>query len=567
MRVVLCYLLVCLTSLGQNPPAASADEQATTRLKCRWFFSSGYGRNRKDVESIKALVAIAADHGLNGMVLSSFGLDSVTRWNDSDISLLKELADTCAKKKIELIPIGYSVGYGGAALAHDRNFAAALPTTIDLKVKNGKIVPVYSNNLLINGDLEQHTDNRFKGYDFHDQPGKISFPDIGAASGQNSIRFENFGTTEHGLGRLMQKVSVRAGRAYRFSFKIKTESLIPTTRLKAQVLSKSRYLASSTPRIKATQDWTEATLDFISQKDEVVSVYVGIWNGVSGKFWLDDLTFHEYSDLSDIVRREGTPLELTSRDRSRVFVEGQDFEALRCVPQLDTVPLLRGSSILDGENLSLACYKVPSYSGPSGNQLSLCMSNPKLYESWALEAKNLHDIIPFKKVLLSMDEIRNGGGCGLCRERNISMAEILGDCITRQHAIFKALDPEMEVIIWSDMLDPAHNAHDNYSNVVGDFTGSWKYVPPDLTIMCWHHGIRDQSLSFFFEHGFRTFGAAYYDADSLDNPRAWLSSLRKTINAQGIIYTTWRKKYQLLAEFGDLVSEGVVGQNSTDTEK
>jgi hypothetical protein len=67
----------------------------------------------------------------------------------------------------------------------------------------------------------------------------------------------------------------------------------------------------------------------------------------------------------------------------------------------------------------------------------------------------------------------------------------------------------IEVMIWSDMLDPAHNARDNYYGVVGDFTGSWEHVPKDLTILCWYHAIRDQSLEFFSIRGFRTFGAAY----------------------------------------------------------
>ena len=73
--------------------------------------------------------------------------------------------------------------------------------------------------------------------------------------------------------------------------------------------------------------------------------------------------------------------------------------------------------------------------------------------------------------------------------------------------------------------------------------------------MCWHHKIRDKSLEFFSSRGFRTFGAAYYDAADLTNPREWLASLNGTPNAQGIMYTTWQKKYELLASFGDLVSE------------
>jgi hypothetical protein len=47
---------------------------------------------------------------------------------------------------------------------------------------------------------------------------------------------------------------------------------------------------------------------------------------------------------------------------------------------------------------------------------------------------------------------------------------------------------------------------------------------------------------------------AYYDADNLDNPKAWLEALAATPGASGIIYTTWLNKYELLAPFGDLVS-------------
>ena len=71
--------------------------------------------------------------------------------------------------------------------------------------------------------------------------------------------------------------------------------------------------------------------------------------------------------------------------------------------------------------------------------------------------------------------------------------------------------------------------------------------------MCWHHGILNQSLEFFSKHGFRTYGAAYYDAEDLTGSKDWLSALLKTPNAQGILYTTWEKKYQLLGAFGDLV--------------
>jgi hypothetical protein len=183
------------------------------------------------------------------------------------------------------------------------------------------------------------------------------------------------------------------------------------------------------------------------------------------------------------------------------------------------------------------------------------MSNPKLYAYWEKQARRLHEIVKYKRFLLAMDEIRNGGGCLSCRKRKTSMAQILGDCVTRQRAIFRRIDPKIEVLIWSDMLDPAHNARADYYGVIGDFTGSWKHVPKDLTIMCWYHRIREKSLAFFSKEGFRTMGAAYYDADDLTNPREWLKSLRATPGAKGIMYTSWQRKYQLLAGFGDLVSK------------
>jgi hypothetical protein len=101
------------------------------------------------------------------MVLSSFGLDSVTRWGEKDTAMLKEVAAYCAEKQIELIPTGFSAGYGGGALGYNRNFAAALPATISLTVKNGQLIPASGSNLLKNGDLEEHTGDRFSGQWFH----------------------------------------------------------------------------------------------------------------------------------------------------------------------------------------------------------------------------------------------------------------------------------------------------------------------------------------------------------------------------------------------------------------
>jgi len=156
--------------------------------------------------------------------------------------------------------------------------------------------------------------------------------------------------------------------------------------------------------------------------------------------------------------------------------------------------------------------------------------------------------------LLSMDEIRAGGTCQACKERKLSMARILGDCVTEQVRIIRDVNPQAELFIWSDMFDPNHNARADYYLVEGDFTGSWNYIPKDLVIVCWYYDKRRESLAFFSSLGFRTLAGAYYDGDTLENPTGWLEALNDTPGACGIMYTTWRNKYELLAPFGHLVT-------------
>ena len=93
------------------------------------------------------------------------------------------------------------------------------------------------------------------------------------------------------------------------------------------------------------------------------------------------------------------------------------------------------------------------------------MAEPKLYEIFDHEAALLAEHVRPQRVMLNMDEIRMGGTCAACRDRN--MGELLGSCITRQVEILRRHMPGVQVYIWSDMLDPNHNAHGDYYLVRG----------------------------------------------------------------------------------------------------
>jgi len=321
------------------------------------------------------------------------------------------------------------------------------------------------------------------------------------------------------------------------------------------VLNQDRSIASLKPSLPPTSDWKKIQFLFNSAAFDTVRLYAGIWGGKSGKFWLDDWALEEVGPIN-VLRRPGTPVTVKSADGATTYAEGRDYEPLidpaytpyniaRSAPPLKLAP---GSRIQDGARLRVSWYHSLAI---SKGQISVCMAEPELYAIFDAEAKLLAERLHPKHVLLNMDEIRMGGTCAACRSRN--MGELLGECITKQTQILRKYMPGVEVLIWSDMLDPNQNAHGNYYLVEGDFTGSSKHIPKDLTIAVWGGEPRAESLKFFADEGFAMLVACYYDADDLQTVSGWLKLAEQTPKVRGLMYTPWRKKYGLLPAFGDLL--------------
>jgi hypothetical protein len=546
---LLVFLLILLSSLCQGKV-----------LPYRWVYVSRSLQRDSDVVDIKRIVETASGSGLNGMVLAA-GLDRLDRRSDDYFARLKQVTRICRQHNIEIIPIIFSVGYGGSVLAHDKNLAAAMLVEDALfVVDNGKARFVGDSAVSIaNSGFERYEGNRLMDYRFHDRPGEVSFVDKKVyGGGRASLRFENFGRYEHGHARVMQEVEVQPHRCYRLTCLVRTESLEPEGCFRATVLAADgRSLAPWDPKVPSTTDWRKVVLGFNSLDYDKVRIYLGAWGGSSGRFWVDDLEIEEVG-LLNVLRRPGTPVRVQDEETGVLYTEGTDLTRIED-PKLNfrfdhnppAIGIRPASRIKNGQRL-----RVSYYHGMAINrgQVSVCMSESKVYEIWKRQIKLLHERLAPDKYLLSMDEIRAGGACRACKKRGLTMAQILGDCVTQQVGMIRDVNPDAEVLVWSDMFDPNHNARADYYLVDGDFTESWNYIPKDLVIVCWYYNKRNESLSFFSSLGFRTLAGAYYDGDTLDNPRGWLDVLEHTAGAGGIMYTTWRNKYELLAPFGNLVN-------------
>ena len=546
--VLIPAILAALTALmlGQQQP-----------LRDRWVMLGSSLDSDQEVARIEGLARIASEHGLNGILFSA-GFDTMDLKSPEYFARLTRLKQTCDRLGVEIIPEGFGVGYGGGVLAHDKNLAAGLPVRGALFVAGEHEASFEADPpvQIANRDFEQIAGSMATGFTAHGASAAIDT--AVAHSGKASVRFEGFSDPEAGVY-VAQPLKVHPYRCYRLRAWVKTEGAGPRMAIHLlAVAPDGRDLSYMEPPLPETSDWHEVTWGFNTLYADHVEFRVGVSDGKRGKVWVDDVSIEEVG-LTNVVRRPGTPVKVVNDMTGKAYEEGRDFAAISD-PQLNfswdhegpAIKLLPSSRIHAGDRL-----RVDYYNGTTiyRDQTTIDMSEPAVYEIWQHQIPLIEKYLAPKKYFLSMDEVRVGGFCEACKRRHLSMAEILGACVTRQYKMIRAANPRAEVYVWSDMFDPNHNAKERYYLIDGSFDGTWQHLPKDLVIACWYYEKRDLSLPFFSKLGHRTLGAGYYDADDLENPKGWLESLGRTRGADGIMYTTWESKFKLLPDFGDLVSK------------
>jgi len=430
----------------------------------RWVYISRRLRSDRDLDDIRQIARTASENGLNGVLLAA-GLDAIDLQPPDYLTRLEKVKAIFREYHLEMIPNIFSAGYGGGILAHDKNLAEGLPVKDALYVvKNGE------------GHIE---------------------PEVPVADGGPAVE-----------GVWTRDVAVRPYRCYRVTFRAKTEGLPATRpfssgafRLDVRTEDK-RNLTPWNARVPGTTEWREVRWGFNSLWYGKVKISIGAPNVRSGKGWIDSVRVEEVG-LLNVLRRPGTPVTVRSDSGEKVYEEGRDYDRI-ADSQLNfrfdhdgpPIRVLPGSRIQDGVRLRVSYYHGFSI---NDGQTTVCMAEPKTYEIWRDMARRMHAAVAPPRYVLSMDEIREGGTCEACRGRN--MGELLGECLTKQFRMLREVNPKVDVWVWSDMLDPNHNAHGNYYLVQGDYTGSWNHVPKEMGIMTWYYERRALSLPFFSNLG------------------------------------------------------------------
>ncbi|HTS67189.1 MAG TPA: hypothetical protein VMH28_34430 [Candidatus Acidoferrales bacterium] len=526
----------------------------------RWVYVSGELGSDRAVEQFRDIARTASEHGLTAILFSS-GFDRLDLQPPENIARLKEVKSICERYHLELVPSMFGTGYGGGILSHDKNLAEGLLAKDALFVVEGGVARFSPENSASfgNGGFEEHQGDRPDGY----VPGvKTAIESTVFHSGKVSLRLEGFGAKPDDSAHIAQEITVRPYRQYKLSMWVKTEDVKPAVLGGIHAFSDDgRSLHPWEPRISGTSDWHQLVSGFNSSSATKFKLDIGIFEaakGATGKVWIDDVKVEEVG-LLNVLRRAGTPVTVRDEKTGTVYEEGKDYAPI-ADPELNfrwnhdgpAVRILPEGRIKDGARLRLSYYHGTTI---YQSQVPVCLSEPKAQEIWDRCAHLIHDLLAPRKYMMAMDEMRMANSCETCKRRGLTAAELVGTATTRQFNAIRAIDPKAEVYVWSDMYDPNHNARNHYYLVEGDITGSWNYIPKELRMVCWYYERRQPSLAHFSKLGFQILAGAYYDGNTLDNPKGWLETLDETPGAIGIMYTTWQNKYGLLADFGDLVSK------------
>ncbi len=488
---------------------------------------------------------------------------------------------------MEVIPEGFGIKYGGAPLAIDKNLAEGLLVKNALFVARGDTASFVADSptKLVNGGFEQFDGNRFTGFTTQDQPGKLTFVDTSVShSGKASLRIENFDEEKgvkpaspitpldasgrrdpamNGVAKISQVIHVKPYRCYRVTAWVKTEDVMPAKLFSIKAFTPDdRDLALfEAVAPSPTSGWRMVTTSFNSWYADRIDLTFGVFRGKKGKVWVDDVKVEEIG-LMNVIRRDGAPLTVRDEATGTVYKEGRDFAPISD-PNLDflwthpmpSIHLLSGSRIHNGARLRVSYYHGTTIYEEDDQEIPICPSLAKVREIWKQQFPLIEKYLAPKHYFLDIgDEQRAFNRDESCKRRKLTASALVGDTTQWLYDQIHAVNPKAQVLVWSDMFDPYHNAVNKYFLVDGSLEGTWKYLPKDMGIMCWNFNQRKASLEFFSSHGFKTFASAGPDSAALNNPKGWMAVMDTTPGATGIMYTTWYGDFKLVAPFGDLVS-------------
>ncbi|MGH7144656.1 MAG: hypothetical protein ACREJ2_11100 [Planctomycetota bacterium] len=563
--------LVLFVGTAAVAPRLHAADQAEPKLdlRYRWIFYLGNLLPDKNVDDLIAVCERGAKCGYNGLLVADSKFMSWDALKGTNYNAnVKRLHDACTRLHMQFI---VSVApMSNDLLSYDPNLAEGLPAReVPFLVKDGKLVPDPALDVPIsNAGFENWNQNGPIGWSFVDGPGKCCCKDTEVkCEGTASLRMDDIQhNSPNQMGRICHALKVRPWTNYHVHARVKTKDFASAGQLECKVLTPDGWsLNEYASPVKPTQDWSDFDAVFNSLDHTDVNFYIGVWGGRTGTLWIDDVSVTP-AGLVNVLRRPGTPVTITSEDKATTYVEGKDYSkivdpkmgnqpwpgAYSVWHEPPTVTLPAGSALKEGQRV-LVSYFQPPLIGDWGAVMA-CLSAPGTMKALQWQADQVKEHSSPDGYFMSYDEMRCQGWDDACADRKMTCGQILADNIKQVTAMYRKLDPDKPLFVWSDMFDPYHNAQKTgkYYLVHGDgpWYDSWQGLDPSVIVANWNSAPahRLDSLKFFADRGNRQILSGYYDSD-VHNIDPWLRDAGKVKGVVGVMYTTWENNYSQLEAF------------------
>ena len=170
-----------------------------------------------------------------------------------------------------------------------------------------------------------------------------------------------------------------------------------------------------------------------------------------------------------------------------------------------------------------------------------CVSEEAVYEEFEKNIKNTIELLHPKKIHVNHDELGILNSDSRCIKRSKKDYQLVAEQINRMRAIIKKCDPNVEMIMWADAVNPYHNAAIKKLEKVCDL------LEKDIIMAHWYYTAEnfeqvdrvELGAKFFLEKGFRMYGSPW---DHLANHQVWEEVLKVNCddrNFWGLMHTQW----------------------------
>jgi len=547
MRVMKLLVLALLMASGM----IAAGEAPLIKPPEFWFHVMSNTNNEEMMnKKVYPLMERAAKAGYTAISYHDGRFMTKSFQTPEYIERVKKFRQRATELKLKIAACMAPFGYGDEMLRNDLSMLEGMPARdVEFIVKNGQLVPHDPDVKLQNAGFEEWTGPHQPAKWNVDDIGTVSFKDEEAkAEGKASLRMQDVSKGEHKRTRLIQRLKVKPHRNYVVTAMCKTDA---NKNGDIRIMALGKHPLNWTPLpIKETMDWTRIGMIFNSQECTEVGLYIGSYNGKTGKIWFDDVQIAP-AGFANIIRRATLPLTVTSLDGKTTYEEGKDFDKVTD-PKLNafispfhespTVKVPAGSRLKEGDRVLASFHHAMT--GMTVNNSPVCLSYAPVYEDVRDQVKFIKKYVQPEFYFFGHDEMRMANQCDDCAKRKLTCGQMLAENIAKCVKIVEEIDPGKPILVWSDMFDPHHNAKEKNEDGSpfhmflckgdGPWWESWKGMPRQLGVMNWNNG-HVKSVKFFDGEGHQQI-LSHAHTDKLIK---WLDETKDCSRIAGVMYTTW----------------------------